>query len=48
MDKTESKNKGYVYILDVKDIDLPVCKIGMTSSRTVGVRSRIVTPTEMG
>jgi hypothetical protein len=23
--------KGYVYILEVKDIDLPVCKIGMTS-----------------
>jgi hypothetical protein len=23
-------NKGYVYILEVKDIDLPVCKIGMT------------------
>ena len=23
--------EGYVYILEVKDIDLPVCKIGMTS-----------------
>ncbi len=29
--------KGYVYILEVKDIDLPVCKIGMTS-RHPGVR----------
>lgn len=24
-------NSGYVYILEVKDIDLPVCKIGMTT-----------------
>ena len=27
----ENKGKGFVYILEVKDIDLPVCKIGMTS-----------------
>ncbi|MCR9941749.1 GIY-YIG nuclease family protein [Vibrio owensii] len=25
------KEKGYVYILEVKDIDLPVCKIGKTT-----------------
>ena len=24
-------NNGYVYILEVRDIDLPVCKIGRTS-----------------
>jgi hypothetical protein len=24
-------NSGYVYVLEVKDIDLPVCKIGMTT-----------------
>lgn len=28
-EKTDNK-EGYVYILEVKDIDLPVCKIGMT------------------
>lgn len=29
---TDTRNaQGYVYILQVKDIDLPVCKIGMTS-----------------
>ncbi|MSP28280.1 MAG: GIY-YIG nuclease family protein [Methylococcales bacterium] len=27
----DEKIKGYVYILEVKDIDLPVCKIGMTT-----------------
>jgi hypothetical protein len=27
----EEKTEGYVYILEVKDIDLPVCKIGMTT-----------------
>ena len=31
MEKMESQSKGYVYILEVKDIDLPVCKIGMTT-----------------
>jgi len=31
MDEIENSTKGYVYILEVKDIDLPVCKIGMTS-----------------
>jgi len=31
MNKISKKIKGYVYILEVKDIDLPVCKIGMTS-----------------
>lgn len=31
MSDTEESNKGYVYILEVKDIDLPVCKIGMTT-----------------
>lgn len=30
MNMTEQLN-GYVYILEVSDIDLPVCKIGMTS-----------------
>lgn len=25
------KVSGYVYILEVADIDLPVCKIGMTT-----------------
>lgn len=29
--KTRNPLKGFVYILEVKDIDLPVCKIGMTS-----------------
>ena len=27
---SQDKTNGYVYILGVKDIDLPVCKIGMT------------------
>lgn len=27
----QQENNGYVYILEVKDIDLPVCKIGMTT-----------------
>ncbi len=31
MNEMENKSKGYVYILEVKDIILPVCKIGMTS-----------------
>ena len=31
MSNIEENNKGYVYILEVKDIDLPVCKIGMTT-----------------
>jgi hypothetical protein len=31
MDTEISNAQGYVYILQVKDIDLPVCKIGMTS-----------------
>jgi len=31
MEDNNDKFKGYVYILEVKDIDLPVCKIGMTS-----------------
>jgi hypothetical protein len=31
MNQSSEKIKGYVYILEVKDIDLPVCKIGMTS-----------------
>ncbi len=31
MSGVEEKYKGYVYILEVKDIVLPVCKIGMTS-----------------
>ena len=31
MIEIEEKTKGYVYILEVKDIDLPVCKIGMTT-----------------
>ena len=31
MGKNINSSKGYVYILEVKDIDLPVCKIGMTS-----------------
>ncbi len=31
MTEDQSKIKGYVYILEVKDIDLPVCKIGRTS-----------------
>lgn len=25
------ETNGYVYILEVSDIDLPVCKIGMTT-----------------
>jgi hypothetical protein len=31
MDKSINNLQGYVYILQVKDIDLPVCKIGMTT-----------------
>ena len=31
MEATMSNNRGYVYILEVKDIMLPVCKIGMTT-----------------
>ncbi|MGR9052386.1 MAG: GIY-YIG nuclease family protein [Gammaproteobacteria bacterium] len=31
MNDTEEKTRGYVYILEVKDIVLPVCKIGMTT-----------------
>tara|TARA_R110002072_G_scaffold301897_1_gene482782 strand:+ start:3532 stop:4581 length:1050 start_codon:yes stop_codon:yes gene_type:complete len=31
MEKSANDNNGYVYILEVKDIDLPVCKIGMTT-----------------
>lgn len=31
MVEADIKSKGYEYILGVKDIDLPVCKIGMTS-----------------
>lgn len=30
IDGVVGDNNGYVYILQVKDIDLPVCKIGMT------------------
>ncbi len=28
---SDAENIGYVYILEVSDIDLPVCKIGRTS-----------------
>jgi len=31
MNESNDNKNGYVYILEVKDIDLPVCKIGMTS-----------------
>lgn len=31
MEDLADYNNGYVYILEVKDIDLPVCKIGMTT-----------------
>ena len=31
MEEIANDNNGYVYILEVKDIDLPVCKIGMTT-----------------
>jgi hypothetical protein len=31
MSDIDEKTKGYVYILEVKDIDLPVSKIGMTT-----------------
>jgi hypothetical protein len=31
MDRSMNNLQGYVYILQVKDIDLPVCKIGMTT-----------------
>jgi hypothetical protein len=31
MNESNGNKNGYVYILEVKDIDLPVCKIGMTS-----------------
>lgn len=31
MDESAINNSGYIYILEVKDIDLPVCKIGMTT-----------------
>lgn len=35
MNKIENNNQGYVYILEVKDIVLPVCKIGMTSRNPI-------------
>jgi len=35
MDERQDKVKGYVYILEVRDIDLPVCKIGMTSRNPI-------------
>jgi len=31
MEELANDNTGYVYVLEVKDIDLPVCKIGMTT-----------------
>jgi len=31
MDESADDNSGYVYVLEVKDIVLPVCKIGMTT-----------------
>ena len=31
MEDMANNNTGYVYVLEVKDIDLPVCKIGMTT-----------------
>jgi len=31
MKESDNDNVGYVYILEVKDIDLPVCKIGRTT-----------------
>ena len=31
MEELANDNAGYVYVLKVKDIDLPVCKIGMTT-----------------
>lgn len=31
MDSLETATSGYVYILEVEDIQLPVCKIGMTT-----------------
>ena len=31
MSDNDKSNSGYVYILEVADIDLPVCKIGMTT-----------------
>ncbi len=31
MERAENGYRGYVYILEVEDIDLPVCKIGMTT-----------------
>jgi len=35
MDDIENNSKGYVYILEVKDIVLPVCKIGKTSRNPI-------------
>jgi hypothetical protein len=35
MDECKDKVSGYVYILEVRDIDLPVCKIGMTSRKPI-------------
>ena len=35
MDYIENNCKGYVYILEVKDIVLPVCKIGKTSRNPI-------------
>lgn len=31
MDESAKNDSGYVYVLEVKDINLPVCKIGMTT-----------------
>ena len=35
MQDFKTQSKGYVYILEVKDIVLPVCKIGMTSRKPI-------------
>lgn len=47
MDVIENENQGYVYILEVKDIYLPVCKIGMTT-RTPSERCNEINKSSTG
>ena len=35
MNEKDEETRGYVYVLEVKDIDLPVCKIGMTTRNPI-------------
>ncbi|MFN6971031.1 MAG: GIY-YIG nuclease family protein [Rheinheimera sp.] len=47
MENLDSRKVGYVYILEVKDIFLPVCKIGMTQ-RTPDIRCKEINKSSTG